>query len=154
MLSEPVMKLPDQRPLLFSHHGSVADRSAECNYWPGAGAQTPFMYALMNLLSVEKPVRINSRLTISTFVHLHALCPNTVSLILSIGNSMCPSQSARNMCVFYLCLCLSHGFKIEWSFDECYIFHGECSIFCGSIFVAKIAFLTAGHLFLITWPRS
>ena len=95
ILSEPVMKLPDQRPLLFSHNGSVADRSAECNYWPGAGASTPFMYSLMNLLSVEKPVRINSRLIILTFVHLHAFCPNTVSLILSIGTSVSPSQSVR-----------------------------------------------------------
>ena len=33
------------------------------------------------------------------------------------------------MCVFYLCLCLSHNFKIESSVDKCYIFHRECYIF-------------------------
>ena len=134
ILSELAMKLPDQRPLLFSYNGSIADRSAECNYWPGAGALTPFMYSLMNLLSVEKPVRINSRFIILTFVHLHTLCPNTVSLILSIGNSVSPSQSARRMGVCYPSLCLSHdfNFKIIW-----WMFHFFRGYFCCKCYISS-----------------
>ena len=75
-LSEPVMKLPDQRPLLFSHNGSVADRPDECNYWIGASASTPFMYSLMNLLSVEKPVRTNSWL-----IRMHSSGMRTARLL-------------------------------------------------------------------------
>ena len=39
------------------------------------------------------------------------------------------------MCVFYLFLCLSHGYKIESSFDEYYIFQGDCYIFYGGDYI-------------------
>ena len=38
------------------------------------------------------------------------------------------------MC-FYLCLCLSHDFKIGSLFDKCYIFCGECYVFCGRDYI-------------------
>ena len=41
---------------------------------------------------------------------------------------------------YIICLYLNHGFKIESSFDECYIFHRECYIFRATDYIFDFFF--------------
>ena len=124
-----------------------------CSHWGGGAATATATHLyLLCIISfccfchrkwVYNPFHDDTIAVAIAAPYLFTLNPFIATILLPLPSLQCERTLKWNkMCVFYLCLCLSHGFKNESKTDESYFVGTKCHIF------------PLWESFFITWSGS